>query len=77
MGLPVADQILILGGVKLDGSRPLHTYGLPSANPSKHVFLYNKTWLKPGSTPPPAEPFVSIHIEGAAAPRPTFLRAPR
>jgi hypothetical protein len=70
MGLPVAEQILIVGGVKLDGTRPLNAYGLPSANPNKHVFLYNKAWLKPGSAPPPAEPFVPIHIEGASSRNP-------
>eukprot|EP00240_Pyramimonas_obovata_P000974 CAMPEP_0118949428 /NCGR_PEP_ID=MMETSP1169-20130426/49597_1 /TAXON_ID=36882 /ORGANISM="Pyramimonas obovata, Strain CCMP722" /LENGTH=539 /DNA_ID=CAMNT_0006896057 /DNA_START=405 /DNA_END=2021 /DNA_ORIENTATION=- len=57
------EQILICGGVKLDPARTLSSYGLPSEQESKHVFLYSKAGLKPGSPQLPIEAVPPIQYE--------------
>ncbi|GBG66044.1 hypothetical protein CBR_g55388 [Chara braunii] len=53
LGIPAQEQILICGSAKLDSSKVLAAYHLPSDE--KRLFLFNKARLISGAPPPPPE----------------------
>eukprot|EP00884_Botryococcus_braunii_P008407 jgi/Botrbrau1/17568/Bobra.0166s0015.1 len=67
-GVETRDQILMYGGMPLHPQRTLGRYNLPDALPGehaeedKHLFLYSKQYLRPGSPIPPPEVLPSIII---------------
>ncbi|GFR46208.1 hypothetical protein Agub_g7746 [Astrephomene gubernaculifera] len=67
-GIPVADQIAMYQGARLDPTKPLGAYGLPVA--SSHaavedhpVFLYCRSYLKPGAALPPPEALPPLQVQ--------------
>jgi len=56
-GIPVAEQLLLCGGARLEAAKALQTYGLPAGQgePGKDVFLFNRVHLKPDAPAPPPE----------------------
>lgn len=68
--IPPGEQILMCDGARLDASKPLSAYSLPSAgggDKPQDVFLYNRTLLRPGAPLPPAEDLPPVVMDGEAA----------
>ncbi|KAL3643027.1 hypothetical protein CASFOL_013842 [Castilleja foliolosa] len=65
-GIPVSDQLLLCLDMKLESSRPLSTYKLPSDN--QEVFLFNKSRMRSNSPAPPSEEVETFDIPDPLAP---------
>jgi hypothetical protein len=73
-GVPAADQILMLGGTKLDPGRALAAYQLPHPYPAavdgdaraadEPLLLYCRPLLRPGAPAPPPEALPPIWPAG-------------
>lgn len=76
--VPVADQILMCSGARLDPCKPLSAYKLPLPDPAAAedapVFLYAKAFLRPGAKPPAPEPLEAFDDEGERVARENELR---
>eukprot|EP00897_Mesotaenium_endlicherianum_P009176 jgi/Mesen1/8287/ME000045S07747 len=68
-GIPVGEQMLISGDTRLEPSRNLAFYRLPSEE--KHVFLFNRLRLLPDAPPPGQEELE--HVEAVLPPAPSVL----
>ncbi|GIL74831.1 hypothetical protein Vretifemale_4634, partial [Volvox reticuliferus] len=67
-GIPVADQIAMYQGARLDPAKLLGAYRLPVdpavvALEDHPVFLYCRSYLKPGAALPPPEALPPLHVQ--------------
>ena len=62
-GVPLAHQILLLDGVKLEADRALSEYGLPSRDArDRPVFLFSRKSLSRSAPPPEPLPVVPLEL---------------
>ncbi|GBG59457.1 hypothetical protein CBR_g38482 [Chara braunii] len=66
LAIPAQDQILICGSTKLESSKVLAAYRLPSDE--KKLFLFNKARLMSGAPPPPPEDVEIVEPQIPAGP---------
>lgn len=73
-GINFNDQLVLCLEMKLEPQRQLSTYNLPSDDPNREVFIFNKVWLQNNSPPPPPEQVDIIEIPDP--PTPSLLDNP-
>ncbi|KAI4380531.1 hypothetical protein MLD38_006709 [Melastoma candidum] len=61
-GISFNDQLVLCLDMKLEPQRQLSAYKLPSDDPDREVFIFNKLRLQNNSSPPPPEQVAIIEI---------------